>query len=83
VTENARNSAEDDSAHKLAEDAFAYTPLWPFYERAEQDEYVLFHGPGAHHLFALALRLRFCGDLEQAIEGVRTWFAERGRREFT
>jgi GNAT superfamily N-acetyltransferase len=74
VTENAR---------KLAEDAFAYTPLWPSYERSECDEYVLFHGPGAHHLFALALRLRLRSNLEQAVEGVRAWFAARGRREFT
>jgi hypothetical protein len=67
---------------RLAEDAFVYTPLWPAFEREEHDEYVLFHGPGAHHWFALALRLRLT-DVEAAAEEVRAWFRKRGRRDFT
>jgi GNAT superfamily N-acetyltransferase len=72
-----------DSGRRLAEDAFAYTPLWPAFEREEHDGYVLFHGPNPHHLFALALRLRLGTDIEANVEAVRRWFAERGRRELT
>jgi GNAT superfamily N-acetyltransferase len=72
-----------DNARKLAEDAFAYTPVWPSFERETHAEYVLFHGPSPHHWFAMALRLRLGSDLERLVEGVRTWFRERGRQELT
>jgi GNAT superfamily N-acetyltransferase len=72
-----------DDARKLAEDAFAYTPLWPSFEREERDGYVVFHGPSPHHLFGLILRLRLGADIDMVVKEVRAWFAERGRREFT
>jgi GNAT superfamily N-acetyltransferase len=72
-----------DDGRVLAEDAFAYTPLWPDFEREPHDEYVLFHGPSPHHWFALALRLRLGGDAEAHVEHVRDWFRRRGRRELT
>jgi GNAT superfamily N-acetyltransferase len=72
-----------DNARRLAEDAFAYTPLWPSFEREEREQYVLFHAPNAHHLYGLALRLRAAADVETVADEVRTWFAERGRRKFT
>jgi GNAT superfamily N-acetyltransferase len=72
-----------DNARKLAEDAFAYTPLWPAYEREEREQCVLFHGPSAHRWFAMALRLRLGSDVETVVEDVRDWFRERGRRELT
>jgi len=75
--------AKDPDARRLAEDAFAYTPLWPGFEREEHDGYVVFHGPNAHHLFALALRLRLGAEVEAVVRDVRAWFAQRGRHEFT
>jgi hypothetical protein len=76
-------SAASDDARGLAEDAFAYTPLWPTFEREEREQYVLFDGPNAHHLFGLALRVRAGAGVETIVEEVRAWFAERGRSEFT
>jgi GNAT superfamily N-acetyltransferase len=76
-------STSTADARKLAEDAFAYTPLWPSFEREERDGYVLFHGPSPHHLFGLALRLRLGADIDTVVTEVRAWFAERRRREFT
>jgi GNAT superfamily N-acetyltransferase len=72
-----------DNARKLAEDAFAYTPLWPSFEREARKGYVLFHGPSPHHLFGLALRLRLGAEIDSLVKEVRAWFAARGRREFT
>jgi GNAT superfamily N-acetyltransferase len=80
---NGRLSTTAENARKLAEDPFAYTPLWPAFEREEHDGYVLFHGPGRHHWFALALRLRLGTNVEPSVQTVRAWFRERGRREFT
>lgn len=72
-----------DNARKLAEDAFAYTPLWPTFQREEHDGYVLLHGPSQHHLMGLVLRLRLDTNVEAVVEDVRGWFQERGRGEFT
>jgi hypothetical protein len=76
-------SASNDNARRLAEDAFAYTPIGPRSEREEREQYVLLHGPNAHHLYGLALRLRADDDVETIADEVRAWFAERGRTEFT
>jgi hypothetical protein len=76
-------SAATDDARRLAEDAFAYTPLSPASEREEREQYVLFHGRNPHHLYGLALRLRAGADVETIADEVRAWFAERGRTEFT
>jgi GNAT superfamily N-acetyltransferase len=76
-------SAAIDNARRLAEDAFAYTPLSPASERAERQQYVVFHGRNPHHLYGLALRLRAGADVETIAGEVRAWFAERGRTEFT
>jgi GNAT superfamily N-acetyltransferase len=74
----------DTEGRRLAEDAFAYTPLWPSFQREEHPGYVVFHGPSQHHLFALALRLRLGdGRGAAALEEVRAWFRARGRRQFT
>jgi GNAT superfamily N-acetyltransferase len=73
----------DTDARRLAEDAFAYTPLWPAFEREEREGCVLLHGPNPHHLFALALRLRLGADLDAIVRDVRRWFADRDRGEFT
>jgi hypothetical protein len=75
--------AGTDFARRLAEDAFAYTPLSPASEREEREQYVLFHGRNPHHLYGLALRLRAGGDVGTVADEVRAWFAERGRTEFT
>jgi GNAT superfamily N-acetyltransferase len=76
-------SAATENARRLAEDAFAYTPIGPRSEREEREQYVLFHGPNSHHLYGLALRLRAGADVETTADEVRAWFAERGRTEFT
>jgi GNAT superfamily N-acetyltransferase len=75
--------AGTDDARRLAEDAFAYTPISPASEREEREQYVLFHGRNRHHLYGLALRLRAGGDVGTVADEVRAWFAERGRTEFT
>lgn len=67
--------AATDNARRLAEDAFAYTPLGPRSEREEREQYVLFHGPNAHHLYGLALRLRAGADVKTIADEVRAWFA--------
>jgi GNAT superfamily N-acetyltransferase len=76
-------SAATDDARRLAEDAFAYTPISQASEREEREQYVLFHGRNPHHLNGLALRLRAGVDVETIADEVRAWFAERGRTEFT
>jgi GNAT superfamily N-acetyltransferase len=76
-------SAASDDVRRLAEDAFAYTPLSPASEREEREQYVLFHGRNPHHLYGLALRLRAGADVGTVADEVRAWFAERDRTEFT
>src|SRR5437870_453878 len=73
----------NDDAQRLAEDAFVYTPRWPGQQWEEREECFLLHSPNPHHLFGLALRLRFDGDVDAVVEEVRAWFAERKRSAFT
>jgi hypothetical protein len=67
----------------LAEEAFAYRPCWPTQQREQRQGYVVSHGPNPHHLYGLALRLRFEAHVESVVAEVREWFAARDRREFT
>jgi hypothetical protein len=67
-------SAATDNARRLAEDAFAYTPLWPAAEREEREQYVLSCAEPAPPVW-LALRLRAGADVETIADEVRAWFA--------
>jgi GNAT superfamily N-acetyltransferase len=61
----------------LAEDAWAYTPLWPGQVREERDEYVLWHGATPVQRGSVT-RIRL-SDSERGIADARAWFRERGR----
>lgn len=70
----------DDSALHLAEDAWAYTPLWPGQVREERDEYVLWHGTSPARRGSVT-RIRL-SDVEHGVADARAWFHECGHEDF-
>src|SRR5512136_3051224 len=69
---------------RIAEDAWAYSVLWPNEVRHDAGDAVLFHGVGTFHLDGSASRIRFApSTAERRIAEVRAWFAARGRDAFT
>lgn len=69
----------------VAEDAFAYTPDPPTWERVELDGYVLRNNAAnPHPMFGEVLRPRLGGhDLDAVLAEVRSWFRTRGRERYT
>jgi len=65
----------------LAEDAFAYME-GPTIEFDRRPEFVLRNGPNPHPMYGMVLRPRL-RDVDAALASARSWFAERGRKQYT
>lgn len=69
------------SLQDLAEDAFAWMD-GPMVEIEQQPDLVLRNLPNPNPLFGMVLRPRL-RDVDEALERVRTWFAERGKDRYS
>ena len=65
----------------LAEDAFAYME-GPGIEFNRRPDFVLRNAPNPHPMFGMVLRPRL-RDVEATLAAARSWFAERGREQYT
>ena len=65
----------------LAEDAFAYME-GPGIEFDRRPDFVLRNAPNPHPMFGMVLRPRL-RDVDATLAAARSWFAERGREQYT